>query len=160
MTLTRPEFEDHFKAALAQTPSNEEMKLLFAQIDQNDDGRLSRQEVETTILRDQSRRAHLKPAVVLRAFQKADVNGNDSIDQEEFHLFLRLVTYYNNLYQVFTLIDTNGDRRLSKTEFLQAVAILQVTNPEQVFTEMDVNGLGYLVFDEFCFWMAELQVES
>lgn len=150
------EFEDRLHTALITTPSPEDMQLLFATIDQNGDGRLSCCEVEKTILRE--RHAHLKPAVVLRAFRMADQNGNEAIDQDEFYTFLRLITYYNNLYSVFTLMDTNGDRRLQKSEFLQAAAILRVENPDQVFEEMDINNLGYLVFDEFCFWMAERQV--
>ena len=154
----RQNLEEMLKASL-KSPKQEDMQALFDEIDKNGDGRLSRKEVEDAIC-DRKQQFNLKPAVVLRAFQKADSNQDGFIRREEFFILLKMITYYNNLYKVFSLMDTNKDRHLSKEEVVDAADILGIENPETVFEEMDEHLLGYIVFDDFCLWMAEHQVAS
>ena len=80
---------------------------------------------------------------------------NMAINRDEFFQFIRCITYFRNLMAVFTSMDTNNDRRLNKAEFMSAAAVLEVDDAETVFAQMDENNGGYIVFDEFCIWMAE-----
>uniref|UniRef100_A0A7S3P055 EF-hand domain-containing protein n=1 Tax=Amphora coffeiformis TaxID=265554 RepID=A0A7S3P055_9STRA len=70
------------------------------------------------------------------------------------------MTYFTNLLSIFDEVDTNKDRRLSRQEFLAAADVLEVDDPDAVFSEMKAGNSssgneGYIVFDEFCLWMAE-----
>ena len=155
---TEESLEDKLRASLTVGPKQDDMQALFDEIDDNGDGKLSMTEVEHAICH-RKKKFNLKPAIVLRAFEKADSNKDGYVYREEFFMFLNMITYFNNLYQVFTLMDTNKDRHLSKEEFLNAADILNVPNPEAVFEQMDEHMLGYIVFDDFCLWMAEHQVK-
>ena len=135
------------------------MQTLFDKIDEDGDGMLSQTEVEHAMCH-RKKHLDLKPAIVLRAFAKADVNQDGYIHREEFYLFLRMISYFSNLYRVFDLMDTNHDRHLSRDEFAQAATLLGVQDPQTVFDEMDEHYLGYIVFDDFCLWMAEHQAKT
>ncbi|KAL7566794.1 hypothetical protein ACA910_019385 [Epithemia clementina (nom. ined.)] len=154
--LERDELAMHVQTALVNAPTQEEMEALFVEMDKNGDGKLSLKEVEKAMFQRLAPQFDLKPAIVLRAFQTADLNGNGHVDKEEFFVFLRLIRYFDNLYYVFSLMDTDGDRHLSRQEFCNAADILGVQgDPHAVFEEMDEHLLGYIIFDDFCIWMAE-----
>ena len=135
-------------------PNDDEIQVLFREIDRNDDGSVSMPEVEKAIIQRKTE-FDLKPTIVLRAFQKTDTDNDGKISREEFFKFIRLISYFKNLSNVFDAMDTDRNRRLNKTEFLKASKVLEIDNPDAVFQEMDENKGGYTVFDEFCIWMAE-----
>ena len=65
---------------------------------------------------------------------------------------------------MFTRLDTDGDRRLGFEEFKQAVPVLnqwgiKVTNPQESFKEIDSDGGGKVLFDEFCVWAANKNLD-
>ena len=143
---------------LAEIPVSDEATIqeIFETVDANQDGLLSRPEVEKAIVKRQ-RQLDLSPTVVLRAFEQADANKDGYIDREEFFCFCRCITYFQNLLSIFEKMDTDGNRRLSREEFVQAAHVLNVepSHSQQVFDEMDENHGGYIVFEEFCLWMAQ-----
>mmetsp|Transcript_8541 Transcript_8541/g.11274 ORF Transcript_8541/g.11274 Transcript_8541/m.11274 type:complete len:425 (+) Transcript_8541:183-1457(+) len=147
------EFTKKLSTCLVE-PTDEDLQALFNSIDGNGDGQISMKEVEKAILQRKTE-FKLKPAVVMQAFEKADANGDGYIGKDEFFMFMRFITYFQNLWEVFALMDTNGDRQLSKDEFKNAAAILNLENPDQVWEEMDTFHDSYIVFDEFCMWMAD-----
>ena len=152
----RVELKKQVLKALVEEPTLEEMQTLFQLVDQNGDGTLSLKEIEKAMFQRIAPQFDLKPTILFRAFAKADVDGNGCIDKDEFFDFLRMIRYFDNLRYVFALVDTDGDHRWSQQEFWKAADILSIQqDPEQVFQDMDQHMLGYIVFDDFCFWMVE-----
>ena len=147
---------DMLRAQLANiaVPNDDEIQVIFDDIERNHDASLSMPDVEKAMIQRKAE-FDLKPAIVLRAFQKADTDNDGKISREEFFKFIRLISYYKNLSSLFDAMDTDHNRRLSMTEFLKAAHVMDVDNPDTVFQEMDENKGGYIVFDEFCIWMAE-----
>lgn len=135
-------------------PDDDEIQGIFDEIDHNQDGSISMPEVEKAMIQRKAE-FNLKPAIVLRAFHKTDTDSDGKISREEFFRFIRLISYYKNLSSVFDAMDTDHNRRLNKDEFSKAAHVLGVEDPDVVFQEMDENKGGYIVFDEFCIWMAE-----
>ncbi len=105
----------------------------------------------------------LKP-VLMRAFQAAKVKvkstksyGDDYVSKAEFRWLLKFLRQYYELWVAFDRIDTDDDRRVSHSEFLVAVPLLQkwgidVSNPEKLWREADRDGGGQVLFIEFCDW--------
>jgi Ca2+-binding EF-hand superfamily protein len=65
---------------------------------------------------------------------------------------------------MFSRIDTSSDRRVSLEEFKKAVPIMNnwgitITNPEKTFKEIDKDGAGMILFEEFCTWAAEKNLD-
>lgn len=137
-------------------PKDEDIQAIFEEVDGNGDGSLSMKEVEKAIIRRQEQ-FNLAPTIVMRAFQKADSDGDNAISRDEFFQFVRCINYFQNLLSIFEEMDKDGNRRLSREEFIQAAHILDVdtTHANEVFYEMDENKGGYVVFDEFCLWMSD-----
>jgi Ca2+-binding EF-hand superfamily protein len=96
-----------------------------------------------------------KPAL-MRAFKATDGSGNGFIDRQEFPFCLSYVVYYNNLWSLFKTLDEDGDRRITRQEFLKVGSKLDLPrDAAQVFGEIDVNGGGMILFDELCHWLAQ-----
>ena len=84
----------------------------------------------------------LKP-VIIRAFNSAKTykpsknkTDNDYITKGEFRIFLKYMRQYYEYWVAFDRIDTDGDRRLGKNEFMQAKDMLtkwgvDMSNPEK-----------------------------
>ncbi|KAL7562272.1 hypothetical protein ACA910_004074 [Epithemia clementina (nom. ined.)] len=126
----------------------------------NRDGKLSCKDVEDTMFQRKAKALNLKPTIVFRAFQKADVHSQGWVERSKFGAFIQLIAYFPHLYQVFTSLDTDHDRHLTKSEFVQAATLSQLPNLEQVFDEITrEHYLGYIVFDDFCWYMAEHHVQ-
>lgn len=144
------------KLTAIPVPDPEDIQAIFEEVDRNGDGSLSLQEVEKAVIQ-RKEQFRLSPTIIMRAFQKTDANGNGSISRGEFFHFIRCINYFQNLLLIFEEIDKDGNRRLSREEFVQAAHILNVdsSHAEEVFEEMDENNGGYVVFDEFCLWMAD-----
>lgn len=137
-------------------PDNKDIQDIFEEVDRNGDGSLSLKEVEKAIIQRKNQ-FNLAPTIVMRAFHKADTNHDGAINRNEFFQFVRCINYFQNLLAIFEEIDKDGNRRLSREEFVQTAHILNVdaSRSQKVFDEMDENRGGYVVFDEFCLWMAE-----
>ena len=94
----------------------------------------------------------------MRAYKAADVSGDGFIERREFRLLLMYIVYFNELWDTFEEIDTDGDRRLTKAEFARggrAVGLsLSAEQAAAEFARVDENEGGYVLFDEFCSWAA------
>merc|ERR1711862_465635 len=74
------------------------------------------------------------------------------IHKNEFKHFLKYCFLYNELFSVFEDC-AEGDRRISKEEFMSEVPKFVKADPEQLekaWGVMDANGGGQILFDEFC----------
>jgi Ca2+-binding EF-hand superfamily protein len=73
---------------------------------------------------------------------------------------LLYIHYYNLLWEKFASLDDDGDRRLTKEEFHEASQVAGLDDPDAAFEAMDGNSGGYVLFDEFCAWMAKRDAEQ
>ena len=139
-----------------EVPPKDKCMELFNRLDPNGNGMLSLAELDKGVV-ELWPKLNNKPAI-MRAYKAADVSGEGFVTRKEFMFFLKFLTYYNNLWADFDAIDTSDDRRITKEEFRVAaakVAKIGKRNPDEVFVEIDVNGGGFILFDEFCSWMAQ-----
>eukprot|EP00547_Thalassionema_nitzschioides_P002304 CAMPEP_0194222234 /NCGR_PEP_ID=MMETSP0156-20130528/32428_1 /TAXON_ID=33649 /ORGANISM="Thalassionema nitzschioides, Strain L26-B" /LENGTH=624 /DNA_ID=CAMNT_0038952933 /DNA_START=142 /DNA_END=2013 /DNA_ORIENTATION=- len=141
------------KTSKLSFPDEEEMNKLFLQMDENSSGKLSLAELDKAVmvLYPEFRN---KPALAA-TYKSTDVSGNGFIEQSEFPFFLHYLVYYNNLFSLFRKIDEDGDRRISRDEFLKASKSMELKeNPSDLFDAIDLNGGGMILFDELCNYLA------
>jgi len=65
---------------------------------------------------------------------------------------------------MFKRIDSNGDRRIELSEFKQALPTLEqwgisISDPVSSFNQIDCDGAGFILFDEFCVWAADQNID-
>jgi Ca2+-binding EF-hand superfamily protein len=149
--------------ATTHIPTKEECAELWSKFDYNGNGMLSLAELDKAVSELWPDLNH-KPAI-MRAYRAADgQRGTDRpdgfIQKKEFRFFLTFIHYYNQLWVMFEQADADGDRRLTKPEFVEAAAALGVSDPDQVFEIVDANRGGVVLFDEFCTWLAGNKIEE
>jgi calmodulin len=135
----------------------EVLKVEFDVIDQDSDGSITRDEVVTLLQREAY--AHLGPVErqrILDSFQKADTDGNGTVDFQEFTMMM--ATQHEDPRAVFRegfdAMDTDGDGLITAADFQrvserqgaqitseQAAALVQMA---------DANRDGVVSFDEYC----------
>ena len=149
----------------AKLPAPQSQRALFRRMDVNGNGGLSVAEIDKSLV-DGSLGAALgdgswkaaKP-VILRAYKAADISGDGFIERREFGKLLQYLVYFDRLWDAFTAIDTDDDRRLTLPEFragCAAVGIpLAAREAAQEFAICDANAGGFVLFGEFCTWAAK-----
>ena len=65
---------------------------------------------------------------------------------------------------MFEQLDGDGNRKVSLEEFKKAVPLLekwgvQVNSPEETFRTIDTSGTGNILFDEFCIFAANQNLD-
>ncbi len=102
-----------------------------------------------------------KPAVY-RAFMAAKNSqrnkfqqSSEFIELNEFRYFLCYIRQFYEYYQMFSLINTDGNISINWSEFLSGLPLLEkwgvkVKNPNLVFDEIDLDHGKTIKFDEFC----------
>ena len=95
------------------------------------------------------------------AFKAADENNSKSIQHAEFGMLMEHLVLFTGLKQIFSSMDTNGDRRLDRREFEQAMRRLNgstttgAMTPDEIdraFTAIDLDAGGSIRFSELCTW--------
>ena len=99
---------------------------------------------------------------IMRAFQAAknkckarSKHSDDYVEWMEFRIFLVYLRQYFEYWVMFCRTDVTGDHKINFAEFKAALPTLEtwgvkITNPEQEFKKIDKNGGGVIMFDEFC----------
>lgn len=65
---------------------------------------------------------------------------------------------YDAYFIKFQAMDANSDRRLTLEEFKEGYTTAfgaAAVDLETVFRSLDLNGGGYILFDEFCLYLAD-----
>lgn len=80
------------------------------------------------------------------------------IEKTEFRALLCYLRGYTSCFQVFDMIDSDQDRRISLEEFKAAAPLLtkigmDASNPEALFKAIDTDGGGMILFQEFSNYM-------
>lgn len=153
----------------------EKRKKMFDSIDKNKNGFLSLVEVKEgfkEILPNGN--FSVFQEVIMRSFHAAKdsvKNTNklspDNIERNEFRYFLCYLRQYIEYYEMFSIVNTDGDKYLDIDEFKKAIPQfekwgIKITNPEKTFKEIDLDKGGVIRFDEFCHWAikAKLDLET
>ena len=82
-------------------------------------------------------------------------NIDDYVEWMEFRIFLVYLRQYFEYYVMFCRTDLTGDHKVDINEFKLALPTLEkwgvkIANPESEFKKIDKNGGGVIMFDEFC----------
>ncbi|CAF1266037.1 unnamed protein product [Rotaria sordida] len=141
---------------MAQRLTKDECRKLFRQFD-NGNGMLSLAKIDRAIIYWYSEFGTNRQAM-LRAFKAADTNDTRFIEFKEFHRFLDLLYYYNQLSDLFGQLDTNKDKRISFNEFKKEFELIRYSSTDekslrQEFNRIDTNHGGYILFDEVCLYL-------
>ena len=154
------------------TESFVKRKYLFSKFDKNGNGYISYPEALEGI-RDVLKLPEVydcKP-VVYRAFlaSKNSVTNNHELSEEfielnEFRYFLCYVRQYYEYFQMFSLINTDGNISISYSEFILALPLLEkwgvkMENPKGIFKEIDVEKAKAIKFQDFCSWAIKKKLE-
>ncbi|UJR09384.1 hypothetical protein I4U23_013627 [Adineta vaga] len=142
--------------------SKQEIKELFRKFD-NGNGHLSLAEIDRAIL-DFYPQFGTNRKAILRAYKAADTSGNGFVELREFEKIVQLLKQYNEISKVFEELDTNDDHRISFQEFKKGFELLGEDNSDeeglkQEFDSIDSNDGNYILFDEFCMYMANRQMQ-
>jgi Ca2+-binding EF-hand superfamily protein len=156
-----------------RTKQGSEMrKKMFDTIDKNKNGFLSFSEVYEGLrnlipIKDLSRFKD----VVMRSFQAAKDSVHnkkklspENIERNEFRYFLCYLRQYFEYYEMFSIVNTDGDKYLNINEFKNAIPQfekwgIKITNPEKTFNEIDLDKGGFIRFDEFCHWAIKTHLD-
>ncbi|CAF4746627.1 unnamed protein product [Rotaria socialis] len=134
---------------------------LFQRFD-NGNGILSLAEIDRAVIHWYPEFGTNRQAMI-RAYKAADWDGSGFIELKEFQRLIDLLYYYNRLSDLFGQLDTNKDKRISFIEFKKGYKLVGQSNiPEnhirEEFNRIDTNHGGYILFDEFCIYMAKKQL--
>ncbi|CAF1355605.1 unnamed protein product [Rotaria sordida] len=146
---------------MSSNVNKEEVKKLFKQFD-NGNGHLSLAELDRAIVHFYPQLGTNKKAI-MRAYKAADTSGNGFVELREFEKIVQLLNHYDKLSQIFKELDTNDDHRISFSEFKRGFALIGEDDSNenylrQEFNKIDTNKGGYILFDEFCIYMANRKV--
>ncbi|CAF1270279.1 unnamed protein product [Adineta ricciae] len=147
---------------MASHLTKEEAKALFKKFD-NGNGILSLAEVDRAIIHWYPEFGTNRQAM-LRAFKAADTNNSGFVEMKEFCRLIDLLYYYNEMSDLFGQLDTNKDKRISFAEFKKGHELIGESdvgdaNLKRDFNRIDTNHGGYILFDEFCIYMAKKRAQ-
>lgn len=139
-----------------------DLKKMWRRLDYNGNGYVSLAEIDKLVVELVESGAwpawlNNKPAL-MRAYKKTVLtdgyNGNEYVEQRDFHGLLLNIFWFNKLWQVFSAIDTGADRRVDVREFISGMAQLGLhlsdQEAQQEFAKIDGNSGGQVLFVEFC----------
>ena len=122
---------DELKHKLPWKKTEEERQMRitqFACLDMNDNGYLSFAEVNRGFIDVIRLPFKLPKPVLMRAFTAAKTkvesknkHGNDFVSKGEYRFLLKYIRQYYEYWVAFDRIDTDGDHRVSYSEFMQAI---------------------------------------
>jgi Ca2+-binding EF-hand superfamily protein len=129
-------------------------RSLFKQWDVNGNGALSLAEIDKAMVESFPEYNH-KPAL-MRAYKAVARDGNGFVTRREFGKLLHFVAYFADVWAKFEEIDTDGDQRLTLSEFGHASEIVGVklTSGELQAEFGRLNDGGLVLFQKFCCWCA------
>jgi Ca2+-binding EF-hand superfamily protein len=155
-------------ASAAAVPKNHELAKIWRRYDYNGNNILSLAEIDKLISQN-FQEFNYKPAV-MRAYKFADADQSGFIEKQEFVLLIRSLVYFKNLSAKFRNMDSDGDRRIELSEFIDGCSTLELMNgftgeaklehAERMFNEMDSDGGGHVLFNEFCSFLARKKAEA
>jgi len=140
-------------------------KKIFENFDKNNNGYISYIEALEGVkeVLGLTEISECKP-VIYRAFLAAKNSqknktrlSSEFIELNEFRYFLCYIRQYYEYYQMFSMINSDGNISINWQEFSHGLPLLEkcgvvVENPHKLFEEIDLDHGRTIKFDEFCTW--------
>ncbi|XP_022926931.1 calcium-dependent protein kinase 21-like isoform X2 [Cucurbita moschata] len=144
---------------IAENLSEEEikgLKAMFANIDTDNSGNITYDELKTGLARLGSR---LSEAEVKQLMEAADVDGNGSIDYIEFisaTMHRHRLERDEHLYKAFQFFDMDSSGYITKDELENAMkdyGMGDEVSIKEIISEVDTDNDGRINYQEFCAMM-------
>jgi len=148
------EIEQKFQTTMKD---KKELQNLWRRIDYNGNGMVSLAEIDKLVV-ERYPDLNNKPAL-MRAYKATTRGGDAYVQKHEFRGLLRNLLYFNKVWSLYEIADSDDDRRMTFQEFKTVYPKLGINitaaTARDEFDFMDRNGGGMVLFDEFCRWVAE-----
>ena len=95
-------------------------------------------------------------AAIKRATKKNKYSA-DYVEPQDFRYLLKYLRVYYELWVAFESMDTTGEHRITKTEFMANKDNLKqwgidMSDPEKVWKAVDPHRHAHVLFEEFADW--------
>eukprot|EP00437_Effrenium_voratum_P020806 CAMPEP_0181446024 /NCGR_PEP_ID=MMETSP1110-20121109/25892_1 /TAXON_ID=174948 /ORGANISM="Symbiodinium sp., Strain CCMP421" /LENGTH=400 /DNA_ID=CAMNT_0023570091 /DNA_START=87 /DNA_END=1289 /DNA_ORIENTATION=- len=156
----KTQLENQFEVAEKKMHSllkdKRQLQSLWRSMDYNGNGIVSLAEVDGCVT-ERFPEMNNKPAL-MRAYKATLRNPDGYVHKTDLQILLRNMFYFNKLYSLYEVVDTDNDRRMDMNEFRSGISFLGLkltpSEAHDEFNFMDANGGGKVLFDEFCKWAA------
>lgn len=135
---------------LSTKEETEEMERIFAQMDKNNDGMLSKEEIKDGY------EEHFGMAIdddeIDKMFAAIDTDGNGTIDYSEFLMATmneQQLLSKERLKGAFKMFDKDGSGTISKDEIREVLGNIEEDTANLILSEVDENDDGEISFEEF-----------
>ncbi|MEM1003487.1 MAG: EF-hand domain-containing protein [Bacteroidota bacterium] len=126
------------------------MERIFAQMDKNNDGMLSKEEIKDGY------EEHFGMAIdddeIDKMFAAIDTDGNGTIDYSEFLMATmneQQLLSKERLKGAFKMFDKDGSGTISKDEIREVLGNIEEDTANLILSEVDENDDGEISFEEF-----------
>jgi hypothetical protein len=141
--LTPAQIMTHMQAKFERGFSAEEVSgfhKIVRRLDSNGDGQLS--------LDEYAKNSHFRnnPAGTRGFFGAADMNRDGLMSPHEY-AWQRIIA--DEARAIYFAMDADGDRRVTRNEFIQDSKIHDKSVADQIFRRLDTNGNGELILPEY-----------
>jgi calcium-dependent protein kinase len=138
-----------------------ETKLIFEQLDENGDGKLSKDELVNGYSKFLSHKNAER--VVEKIMEEVDTDNNGYIDYNEFlkaAVDMKKIASTENLQVAFNFLDRDGSGTITLEELKSALQIEGEDEAmwEQIIKQVDTNGDGEIDMDEFTAILQKIKI--
>jgi len=145
----------------------EDMKRAFKVFDENDDGRISKEELKKVL---KEAKVDASDEQMEQFMKKVDTDGNGSLDFSEFcemmkEIMLESLEKTKQMREIFDAIDTNGDKKIQDTELQKALSQIvgdevELEEAQLVIKAVDKDDDGHINFEEFVTMLHMLNLDE
>ena len=138
----------------------EELRKIFIDLDKNNDGVLSREEIENGLIKYYGSEQAIEETN--KIFNKVDADGNGTISYDEFiraSIDKQKLISEERLKAAYKLFDKNGDGNIEAKEIKEVLGGVGVKDEkiwDNIIKEVDENGDGVISYEEFKKMMYQL----
>lgn len=142
--------------------NKKELDAVWRTFDFNGNGKLSLAEIDKAIKQSFPQFGGDARALQ-RAYRAADRDGSDYITRKEFGQLIQQLDRMQRYSRLFTVLDKNGDGRISLSEFKEGhklAGVPMADEPEKEFLKLDSDGGGFILFVEFVEYMVQKKYKT
>ena len=138
----------------------EELRKIFIDLDKNNDGVLSREEIQNGLIKYYGSEQAIEETN--KIFNKVDADGNGTISYDEFiraSIDKQKLISEERLKAAYKLFDKNGDGNIEAKEIKEVLGGVGVKDEkiwDNIIKEVDENGDGVISYEEFKKMMYQL----
>eukprot|EP00798_Chlamydomonas_sp_ICE-L_P004948 gene4948-34724_t len=137
------------------------VREMFEAIDEDNSGTITVDELREGL---RKKGAQLALDEVAKIVDGLDVDGNNTIDYEEFlaaTLHMNKLNREETMMEAFKYFDKDGSGHITKEELAEALAdIGEVVDIDVIMDEVDINNDGMIDYEEFCLMMRNNDIDQ